>query len=128
MRRSTGLLFMLCIVHLGYTQGTSATPRDNFKATILRMQQEYRNLEKLHLVMAIEVFEGASATNPFFSETADIMRDKHKNCACGAYGHPFGQEHPSREDTNPMFSIPSVSTVLNGFEHSYTSVVIEKSC
>lgn len=77
MRRSTCLFFMLCLAHLGYAQGTSVTPRDNFKATILRMQEEYRKLEKLHLVMAIDVFENASTTKPYFSETADIRRYKH---------------------------------------------------
>ncbi len=48
--------------------------RENFRNAILRMQDKYKDLNKLHLIMSIEVSDSASA-KPYLSEVADIKRD-----------------------------------------------------
>ena len=48
--------------------------REKFRNAILRMQDKYKDLNKLHLVMSIEVSDSASA-KPYLSEVADIKRN-----------------------------------------------------
>lgn len=59
-----------------HAQNASEDGRETFKKVILKMQEEYKNMDKLHLIMSIEVFENATATKPYYNEVADIKRDK----------------------------------------------------
>lgn len=78
MIRIFNLLFIvLGTVRLVYGQVATADAKHSFKEVVLKMREEYKNLEKLHVVMSIQAFENSSAKTPYFSEIADMKRDKH---------------------------------------------------
>lgn len=74
------IVYLLCvlqiIVQLVCAQIPPAGSNDNFKEVVLKMREEYKNLEKLHVAMSIQVFENSSATKAYFSQVADVKRNK----------------------------------------------------
>ena len=80
MRKELYFLLMLLaavrILHAQSPQSDSSEALQNLKRAVVKMQEEYKTLDKLHLIMSVQVFESDSASKPYFSEIAIIRRDK----------------------------------------------------
>lgn len=82
-------LIFLAATRIVYAQdlpSDSHNAQPNLKKAILKMQEEYKTMDKLHLIMSIQVFESESASKPYYSEIANIKRDKNN------YLYQFGSQ------------------------------------
>jgi hypothetical protein len=67
MRNGAFVLWLICL---------HSVQAQDFKTTILSMKNSFVNVQDLHVVLDIKVFDDSTNAKPYFSETADIKRSK----------------------------------------------------
>lgn len=58
---------------------SSVVVGQDFREAVLEVRKVYGQVERLHAVIDIKVYVGASSLKPYYAEVADIRRDK-QNC------------------------------------------------
>lgn len=77
------LLVAVCI-NRQHACAQDATP--DFKQVVAEMRKQYEQVNKVHIVMHVQVFENATAKSPFYNEKVEVQKDN-KN-----YRYHFGEQ------------------------------------